>query len=165
MNHLEQMNITCESCTGRCCTYQANSMQITALETEDLYQYLVSSNLWTDLLVSKLKESITEYRLDKEISTGRNSNFRRSYTCPFFKHESLGCPIPPEFKPYGCLAFNADSLGVKDGEDCSSKLGLLEQRESPKEDKENSTLKENYQYHWDKLPIPMALLERDKTSS
>lgn len=140
-------------------------MQMTALETEDLYQYLKTENKWNDELVLKLKECIREFRLDKEISTGKNSNFRRSYTCPFFKHESLGCPLPPEVKPYGCLAFNAMSSGVKDGEDCSSDLELLEKRETEEEVLENQKLKESKKYYWDKMPIPMALLERDRLES
>lgn len=164
MNNLENQNISCRDCTGRCCTYQANSMQMTAIETEELYNYLIENNLWTDDLEKKLQDCITEFRLDKEISTGKNSNFRRSYTCPFFKHESLGCPLPAQIKPYGCLAFNANSSGVKDGEDCSSDLELLEKRESEEETIENEKLRESKGYYWEKLPIPMALLERKKVS-
>lgn len=164
MTDLENQNISCKDCTGRCCTYQANSMQMTALETEELYSYLTEKNLWNSELETRLQECITEFRLDKEITTGKNTSFRRSYTCPFFKHESLGCPLPPEVKPYGCLAFNALSNGVKDGEDCASDLDLLEERESKEEEDENVKLKEQRHYYWDKLPIPMALLERRKVS-
>ncbi|MBK23200.1 MAG: hypothetical protein CME70_04265 [Halobacteriovorax sp.] len=137
-------------------------MQMTPLETQDLYEYLNENSLWTEALVQRLNENIVEFRLDKEISTGRNTSFRRSYTCPFFKHESLGCPIPPEVKPYGCLAFNAISSGVSDGENCKSDLDLLSKRESEDEDKLNKELTSLYGLYWEKLPIPMALLEWDK---
>lgn len=160
MNGLEENNISCRNCTGKCCTFHANSMRMTALETEDLYQYLKINSLWTKELVEKLKTCIKEYRLDIDIPTKAGTSFRRTYTCPFFKHESLGCPLPPEVKPYGCLAFNAKGEAVEDGENCSSDLNLLKERESKEEELENSKLKEAYGYYWDKLPIPMALLER-----
>jgi hypothetical protein len=162
MTGLENKNITCRDCTGKCCTFNANSMRMTALETEDLYNYLISNSLWTDALKEKLKACIVEYRLDVEIPTKGGTSFRRTYTCPFFKQESFGCPLPPEVKPYGCLAFNAIGSGVKDGENCASDLDLLKDRESSQEESENSELKEKHGYYWDKLPIPMALLERDK---
>jgi len=162
MQTLEYQNITCKDCTGRCCTYQANSMQMTPVETQDLYDYLKENSLWNKALVNRLKKNIQEFRLDKEISTGRNSSFRRSYTCPFFKHESLGCPIPTEAKPYGCLAFNAISSGVRDGENCKSDLELLSKRESEDEDSMNKELTHLHGLYWEKLPIPMALLEWDK---
>lgn len=162
MDQLSSTQITCADCTGKCCTFQANSMQMTALETEDLYSYLIENNQWNDELVERLQNCIKEYRLDNEISTGGTTSFRRTYTCPFFKHKSLGCPLPPEVKPYGCLAFNALSSGVKDGENCKSDLDLLKDRESQEEEAENQKLKEEKAYSWDKLPIPMALLERHK---
>lgn len=164
MTGLEEKNITCRDCTGKCCTFQANSMRMTALETEDLYQYLRSNSLFTETLKEKLKTCISEYRLDKDIPTKGGTSFRRTYTCPFFKHESLGCPLPPEVKPYGCLAFNALGTGVEDGENCASDLDLLKNRESDEEEEKNLKLKEELGYYWDKLPIPMALLERDKIS-
>ncbi len=162
MTGLEDNNISCKDCTGKCCTFHANSMRMTALETEDLYQYLVTNDQWNQDLVKRLEACIVEYRLDKDIPTKGGTSFRRTYTCPFFKHESLGCPLPPEVKPYGCLAFNALGSGVEDGENCSSDLELLESRESIEETNENLLLKEKHGFYWDKLPIPMALLERDK---
>ena len=69
MNGLEENNISCRNCTGKCCTFHANSMRMTALETEDLYQYLKINSLWTKELVEKLKTCIKEYRLDIDIPT------------------------------------------------------------------------------------------------
>ncbi len=140
-------------------------MQMTPVETKDLYEYLSSNLLWNEALVQRLKDNILEFRLDKEISTGRNTSFRRSYTCPFFKHESLGCPLPPEVKPYGCLAFNAISPGVKDGENCKSDLELLKRRESEEEELINKEMIKEKKLFWEKLPIPMALLEWDRLQS
>ena len=80
MNELEASGINCQNCTGRCCTYHTNSMQMTALETEDLYQFLINNNKWDKSLENKLLDTINEFRLDKEISMGKKLTFRRSYT-------------------------------------------------------------------------------------
>lgn len=161
MSSLDSKNINCQDCSGLCCTFRKNSMMMTPLEAHDLYQYLVQTNQWNESLVSKLEENIREFRLDYDLSTTRNQNFRRTYTCPFFKHQSYGCPLPIHVKPYGCLAFNPLDETSKEGEGCESDHSALEKREQLdlNEEKSNVEVKENYQLSWDKKPIPVALLE------
>lgn len=164
MQNLDREEINCFSCDGHCCSSRSNSMQITPLETQELLDYLQLHKRWNSELKAKLSECINEYRLDKEISTGKNTTFRRTYTCPFYTPGSKGCSISPKAKPYGCLAFNPRSKNI-DLEQCQSDLKLLELRElefEGFESQKNQELKEQYQLWWDKLPIPYALLEFSK---
>jgi len=163
MSSQESLGISCQGCSGLCCTFRKNSMMMTPSESLELYRYLKSSNLWTDKLKTKLKDCIKEFRLDYDLSTTRNLNFRRTYTCPFFKHMDLGCPLPLEVKPYGCLAFNPQTTCSKEGEGCVSDTQLLEQREKldALEIKVNQNLKETLDISWEKRPIPSALLAID----
>tara|TARA_R110002072_G_scaffold276051_1_gene437615 strand:+ start:377986 stop:378579 length:594 start_codon:yes stop_codon:yes gene_type:complete len=155
----------CFSCVGFCCTQSHNSMQISPIEAAELYFFLVTNEMWDDELISKLNDNISEYRLDYELSVGGRS-FRRTYTCPFFMHKSLGCPIAPTHKPYGCLAFNPDKKNVSSEGHCSSRVDLLENIERPHQDIssqfEESMKTHGLEFHFSKLPIPVALLEMDK---
>jgi lipoate-protein ligase A len=146
MENLNKSEINCAQCTGVCCTDKANSMKIDEAETESIYQYLISHNIWDKDLENSLRETIDKYRLDQEISTGKNSVFRKTYTCPFFKFKSLGCALPAEVKPYGCLAFNPRTSGIKNGENCASDAELLKSVEQ----------------HDLKYTIPEALLRRHR---
>ena len=148
----------CNGCQGYCCTSFHNSMQVTILEAFDLFFYLKRENRLTQELVDNLKSNIKKYRLDYVINTGRNSSFRRSYTCPFFVAGSKGCTIDPEFKPYGCLAFNPLKENVSTEGYCASNLKLLENRESLKDDQLNLKLKSDLRLSWEKESIPVALL-------
>ncbi|SMF78163.1 hypothetical protein [Pseudobacteriovorax antillogorgiicola] len=161
MGSLEQEGTSCRDCSGVCCTFVGNSMQITPLEAWDLHLYLVMEKRWTVGLEERLLETIKNFRLDQPVPSNGLRNFaRRRYTCPFFKDQALGCSIAPEWKPYGCLGFNARSGGVKDGENCSSRLDALEAREhlDPNEANDNNVLREKYQWSWQKLSIPEALM-------
>lgn len=161
MEESESSGISCIGCAGTCCTYEANSMMVTPLEAFDLLTYLKNSQKLTDDLKNVIKETVRIYRLDKEVSTGRGSSLRRTYTCPFFTKSELGCPLPREVKPYGCLAFNTHHETEKTAEHCYSDVKLLEDRETvfANEEEENHRLRKEYALYWEKLPMPVALLE------
>ncbi|MBC99400.1 MAG: hypothetical protein CME63_16775 [Halobacteriovoraceae bacterium] len=164
MQSLETKNINCSSCQGKCCTMMANSMMMTPIETMDLYKYLKDEGLWTNELIDKLTSCIKDFRLAEQLDLGRGRVFRRTYTCPFYLNQFPGCPLPRSVKPYGCLAFNPGQGTPSDGEGCHSELALLEKREDLVESEEdlNQLLKERMNLTWEKLPIPVALLEMDK---
>ncbi len=148
----------CKACQGFCCTSFYNSMQVTILEAFDLFFYLIKENRMTQDLVENLKSNVKKYRLDYFLNTGRNSSFRRSYTCPFFVSGSKGCTIDPEFKPYGCLAFNPLKENVNSEGHCTSNIALLERRENLEDDKLNLKLQALLKLNWEKESIPVALL-------
>ncbi|WP_372655544.1 hypothetical protein [Halobacteriovorax sp.] len=165
MENLLSKDINCFSCTGLCCTFVSNSMQTDPIQTLELYTFLHKNKRWNEELISELKEVIRNNRLDYEIQTGLGSTFRRTYTCPFFNKGPKGCSIDPEWKPFGCLGFNARSPGASEGSDCTSDMNLLKKREDlyeAKEDISNSYLKELLGLDWDKLPMPVALLKLDE---
>lgn len=164
MDELDHSDINCIGCSAKCCTFRHNSMQITPVETKDLYEYLVSAGRWNEELIQTLKDVIRDNRLDSIGGHGRRE-LRKTYTCPFFSHGPLGCSIPPEVKPYGCLAFNPTKYSSDEDRGCTSDTTLLESRESlansevESEDQTNRDLKDKFGLWWDKLPIPMALIE------
>ena len=159
----EKAGNNCYSCKGTCCTFEMNSMQSTPLETYELYTYLKDDKRINNTLKEKLNETIQGYRLDRPLpSDGKREFARRTYTCPFLEPGEKGCTISRAAKPYGCLGFNPD---IKDsiGEiGCSSNQDLLAQREELSRDielVENKKLKEKFDFDWDKLPMPVALLK------
>ncbi len=159
MTGLEERGVSCASCKGTCCTFVANSMQITPLEAVDLYLHLDDTREFTAALTARLDEAVARFALDRPAAgDGRRAFSRRRYTCPFFGAKALGCPLPRAAKPYGCLAFNARSAGVGDGEDCASDTATLAGRESAPEDALNAALKAELGLGWDKESIPVALL-------
>lgn len=158
----ESTGISCKGCAGTCCTYEANSMMITPLEALELYQYLKDHDLLTSELKDKLQQTIKTYRLDHTVSTGRGTFLRRTYTCPFFGHGELGCPLPRGVKPYGCLGFNTHHAEIKSPEYCYSDIKLLQEREAlyqEQEDHQNKVIKEKFGLTWEKSTLPQALLE------
>ncbi len=161
MESLASNKAHCGGCSGPCCTYQKNSIRITVIEAIDLYLYLRESNTWSYELSQRLRDNIKDFRLDSHLMIGSRNSFRRTYTCPFFKHESLGCPLPKDVKPYGCLAFNPLEESSKEGIGCESNLKLLEKREGTCEDEEKISLelKLKLSLSWDKESIPVALLD------
>ncbi|MDA3873516.1 MAG: hypothetical protein PF795_06115, partial [Kiritimatiellae bacterium] len=124
----------CGSCSGVCCTFLANSMQITPLEARDMRDSLMQQGRWTRELFEQLADTVTRFRLDRELGDGRRSLLRRTYTCPFYQSGPTGCSISPTHKPYGCLAFNPRKPDLTAGGDCASSPNLLEnlQPTSPK---------------------------------
>jgi Fe-S-cluster containining protein len=153
MNALDERGVNCASCTGVCCTSFANSMQTTPLETQDVLTYLQASGRWNEELRKKLQATVSKFRLDHSVGNGKRSFIRRTYDCPFFAGGSLGCTIPAEVKPYGCLGFNPSVASSKAGEGCESDQSLLK--------KQSDVLKEvdhEIGFQWTKLPFPVALL-------
>ena len=147
----------CGACSGVCCTFLANSMQITPVEALDLKNWLQAQGRWNDDLIASLKDCIRKFRLDQDVGDGRRS-LRRTYTCPFYRNGPQGCSISRHHKPYGCLAFNPRSPGITEGGNCASDQGLLETLLSPAETARNLQLKTRHQFLFDKAPIPIALL-------
>jgi len=166
MSDLEKMGVDCKTCPGTCCTSLANSMLITPLETIELFDYLLptlSDQESRNQLISSLKKTISNYRLDKEIYTGKKhtQTLRKLYTCPFFNNGSLGCSISRTAKPYGCLGFNPNKP-EDNGQTCSSmtdKLLLRDQNYQANENQINQAIKLELNLDWEKKNIPMALLE------
>lgn len=161
MMELEQAAINCQKCIGTCCTFEANSMLITPLETMDIYHYLKNRNLLTIDLKKKLQDTILKYRLEPKFTNNRRAYLRKSYTCPFFNFHEPGCPLPVEVKPYGCLAFNPHHKEIKAGEFCYSEKELLNKRNelNLKEDEYNKKIRDEFNLIWEKSPIPNAVLE------
>lgn len=150
---------TCIHClTGRCCTFQANSMQITPLEAWDMMVYLRRKGRWTTGLQKRLEECVIRYRLDQEVpGDGQRPLMRRTYTCPFFVSGALGCSISRERKPVGCLAFNPRRPGITDGQDCGHDAN--NEHMDTGWERRNQRLRKKWNITWEKLPIPLAILE------
>ena len=162
MTKLKNESKDCSLCTGTCCSFVANSMQITPLEAFEIYDYLLRHRLWTADLKAKFQDCIEVFRLDKPLpGDGRRSFGRRTYTCPFYAESCLGCPLPPSVKPYGCLAFNPIASGVRDGEACRSYTEKLEQLASEVLQSKNDIIRQAFAIDWLKKPIPVALLALD----
>jgi hypothetical protein len=160
MEKLELQGKSCVGCEGTCCTYEANSMMVTPLEAKDLFDYLSSQSMLSNELKAKLEFTVKNYRLDQAIGTGKRTLLRRTYTCPFFNHQELGCPLPREVKPYGCLGFNSRHETFKKGEHCYSDKDLLEKRgQEFDEATENQKLIRERKLSWEKVPLPVALLD------
>jgi len=141
MAHLKQQRRDCSHCSGVCCTFVFNSMQITASEAETILEYLTREGLLTLEAVQSWRDTIERSGLDRPpLSDGRRVFSRRRYTCPFFQGGNLGCSLGPETKPLGCLAYNPLKAGVTEGEACGS--DATRESEAPPES-------------W---PIPVALL-------
>lgn len=160
MRQLKLHQIGCFNCDGHCCTKQSNSMKITPLEAFELFLFLENQDL--NLLKDKLRENISEFRLEHEVYTGKKNNksLRKTYTCPFYTSGSKGCSIRLENKPYGCLAFNP-KLTDDNGSTCGLNEGQFlarEQQYLEDENKANQYLREKLKIDWDKLEIPRALL-------
>lgn len=167
MQNLANNNIGCANCQGPCCTFEANSMQITVLEAIEIIQYLKENNRIDSKLISKLQKTIANYRLDSYQGTGKTT-IRKSYTCPFFNETTRKCTISRQSKPIGCLGFNPIESGITNGGTCKSNLELLKIRENDylKLEKElNTHLKNELGIFWEKAPIPVAVLEVLNASS
>jgi len=146
----------CGACSGPCCTFRHNTMQITPLEAIDIVRHLYETGRHTEAMHSRLVASVERYDLAALPGDGRRA-LRKSYTCPFFTLGPRGCSIDPDHKPPGCLAFNPVRPGVTEGGDCASNLAVLERRQSTYagfEDARNEALG----FAWSKAPIPVAVL-------
>lgn len=162
MKELNDAGKDCSNCSGLCCTYAHNSMLITPLEALELYCYLQRKDRLNEDLFSKLNSNIKEFRLDKDLVIGRGREFRRNYTCPFYKDQSLGCSISPKHKPYGCLGFNSTVPGVNKAGFCKVYEDAhleREQKFSDLESQANAKVMKDLNLYWDKKSIPVALIE------
>jgi Fe-S-cluster containining protein len=162
MDDLGAEKVNCYSCSGKCCTYMANSVQIDPLQTLELLDFLIIEKRWNNETRKTLEQNIIDFRLDNEILLGRGKALRRYYTCPFFVGGGKGCSIDPKSKPYGCLGFNPSVENAEEGNGCHSNRSLLEAREDQfqsLEEKANQYLKRELNIYWEKKPIPVALLE------
>ena len=147
MERLNSQEISCRSCAGFCCTSDRNSMMITEIEALDIFQYLISESLLNQDLLQKLQDNIKQFRLDQKIGNGKRSFIRRTYTCPFFQDKQLGCSLPKEIKPYGCLAYNPSKQNESQGISCSShQNNLLEREKSGESYGEKQTIPEAILY-------------------
>lgn len=161
MFEINAQGFNCNNCSGMCCTFENNSMQVDPIQALELVCYLESKGL-IDKYKESILKSIEDFRLDKELSLGKGRQLRRYYTCPFFMQQSCGCPISPSFKPYGCLAFNPLEKGVSLDGKCESDIDLLEKRENSFfeiEQRVNNYLREELKLYWIKKPMPTAVLE------
>ncbi|MFG1505004.1 hypothetical protein [Halobacteriovorax sp. ZH5_bin.2] len=158
----EASGLDCLSCTGRCCTYEANSMQMTSIEALEAMAVLEEKNLLNDETKKRLEDCISEFRLDKYIQIGPGEYFRKSYTCPFYFYPSFGCGLGVDHKPYGCIAFNPCEANQEDGGNCQSDLDIQEKRNlqfEKTEDLADKYLYDQYKVSLLKEPIPIKLLE------
>lgn len=162
MGGLKNSGINCQSCKGVCCTFIANSMKATPIEALELAVFLEENGRITESLIENLQNTIKHYRLDYDIDTGMGTSIRRTYTCPFYNEGPKGCSISPEYKPYGCLGFNAFDPNAQDGDKCAPDFDLLEEREllfSQQESEIGKLITEKYKIHSTKLPMPIMLLK------
>ena len=160
MQKLEDTGKDCASCTGVCCSFVGNSVQLTPLEAFDLLSYLIKTDRWTENLQRKIDQTIEQYGLNREpAGNGQRTFSRKTYTCPLFKEQALGCPLPPHVKPFGCLAFNPLQSGIKDGESCRSEINLLKELETDEIANQNQAIREHFELNWHKKPLPLALID------
>lgn len=153
MERLSAQGISCADCSGTCCTFVANSMMVTWPEALALVADLKSKDLLTPELKDRCRDAITRFSLDRPVpGTGSRQLLRRRYTCPLFMHKTLGCPLTPASKPYGCLAFNPTVAGEVEGKSCASAKVLLEQTEALLPPPESGS------QPFEKLTIPQAIL-------
>ncbi|MEH0860359.1 hypothetical protein [Halobacteriovorax sp. DPLXC-1] len=158
----EKKGLDCMNCTGRCCTYEANSMQMTSIEALEAMAALEEKDLLNQETRRRLEDCISEFRLDKYIQIGAGEFFRKSYTCPFYFYPSFGCGLGVDHKPYGCIAFNPCEPGQSEGGNCQSDLDIQEKRNlqfEESEDLADKYLFEKFDISPLKEPIPIKLLE------
>ena len=166
MQLLEGKTIHCFTCSGTCCTSQANSMQITPIEALEILQSLQVDQFTPSEMTAfkeRMNKTISSYRLDFEIYTSKKYSavLRKSYTCPFYNNGSLGCGLSRSSKPYGCLGFNPKTSD-DNGQSCSSNIEALKKRESSfhiEEDLVNVQIIQDLKLSWLKQNIPQALLD------
>ncbi|MFY7991972.1 MAG: hypothetical protein ACOVP4_01665 [Bacteriovoracaceae bacterium] len=161
MSQLETRGISCLGCSGVCCTDMANSMMVTPIEMVDLYSYLKKDSSSLNDLKEKMQLTNLKYKLDiLPPGIKKKSQFRRTYTCPFFLGSEFGCPLPRDVKPYGCLGFNRRKKEADIDQDCWSKKEILEtQVKANNEALLNEWIKQDLALDWDKEYIPLAVIK------
>lgn len=160
MQELEVDKKDCQKCAGDCCTFVANSMQVDPIQALEILVFYTGQGLLNIHFVKKLKDCVDQFRLDVVLNFA--GKFRRTYTCPLYKGHCLGCSLPKNIRPYGCLGFNPIRAAVRENPDCCSYLEQLETRQRMFKEMEfniNSDIKKNLGLLWDKREIPVALLD------
>ena len=159
MQRVASKGIDCAHCEGTCCTFAANSMRVTPLETYDLWFFLEKSHRWNEATRQLLLATIDRFRLDHPVpGNGRRSYGRRTYTCPFFNNQIEGCSIDLVHKPYGCLGFNPKIAGQTSGGKCGHQLGSELRDVAALEETANIQLREILEFDEQTKTIPEALL-------
>ena len=77
MADLGSSGANCFSCTGVCCTFVGNSMMVTPLEALELVYYLHDKGEWNESLLERLNETISIFRLDREVPSDGRRSFAR----------------------------------------------------------------------------------------
>ena len=137
-------------------------MQTTPLEALEIILYLHEKSQLTENLISSLSHTVQDYRLDYHLDAGSGTSFRRTYNCPFYTPGSKGCSLSRKVKPLGCLAFNPGRPLTKEGESCApgfAQLKEIDKNWGERIDGVNHELRQSLDLHWDKLPMPLAILE------
>lgn len=126
MQALAARGINCSKCSGACCTFRFNSMQINAEEAQLIAAHLKENNLVSEYR-PRLEKCITEFRLKNDLpSFGGRKSLVRTYTCPFYSGHALGCTLPTKVKPVGCLNFNPTVPNANDSlNSCRSNSNLI----------------------------------------
>ena len=155
----EAKGIDCSRCAGTCCTFVANSMRVTPLETYDLWLFLKRSNRWNSATRQQLLHTVDRFRLSQPIpGNGRRRYGRRTYTCSFFNNQVKGCSIAPEYKPYGCLGFNPNIPAQLNGGDCGLQRRFSSQTPTALEQNANAQIKSILKFDEETKTIPEGLL-------
>ena len=159
MSSNRTQEISCKGCPGTCCTYQSNSMKVTPLEALDLYFYLLKFDRLNTEFRERMVNNISEFRLDKDLSHGKNFSLRRYYTCPLFLNKELGCSIDNDHKPFGCLGFEPQQKSEQwNLRQCRSDQDILENSLEKESSEINFALKEELKLNWAKTTISQAIL-------
>ncbi len=135
-------------------------MQVDPIQALELLAWLENEGRVDDEFDQSWTRTIQEFRLDKEFSLGRGREFRKRYTCPFYKGEQKGCSVGRSSKPYGCLGFNPLEENVSFPGKCASNLAVLSEREEKFEGVEaqaNEFIREELGVYWEKKNLPFAL--------
>lgn len=161
MTQLESRGISCLGCSGTCCTDFANSMMVTPIEIVDLFSYLVKNTPDLPALKLKMQATADKYKLDiLPAGIKKKSQYRRTYTCPFFLGAEFGCPLPRDVKPYGCLGFNRQKKEADVDQDCWSNLEVLKAQDQGNNDQVlNNWIKSELRLDWDKDYLPLAVIQ------
>ena len=159
----ENLGRDCKACTGTCCTFVNNTMQVSILEALDIFMDMVHKNRLTSSWRSHLEDCVQSFGLDRgNFGAGSRAMLRRSYTCPFFNRENWGCGVAVHRKPYGCLAFNPVEASIHDGGSCRSSREDLEEQNKAWHVREatwNGELQRVLNVNGDKMDIPRAVLQ------
>lgn len=161
MTQLESRGLSCLGCSGVCCTEVANSMMVTPIEAVDLFSYLVKTTPDLEALKTRMKAAVEKYKLDiLPPGIKKKSQFRRTYTCPFFLGSEFGCPLPRDIKPYGCLGFNRQKKEADIDQDCWSNIEVLKAQDSSNNDQVlNTWIKNELKLDWEKDYLPLVVIQ------